>query len=55
MERLNIDRMGLKNNTGAQDKCRKPQGNIPHESRNSVEKCHSKVMEARSRRGPRTS
>lgn len=24
MERLNIDRMGLKNGTGAQDKCRMP-------------------------------
>lgn len=48
MERLNIDRMGLKNSIGAQDKVRKPQKSIPHESGKSTEQHHSKAMEARS-------
>ena len=54
MERLNIDRMRLKNGTGAQDKCSMPQKNITHESGKSTEKHHSKAMEARNRREPRT-
>lgn len=54
MERLNIDRMGLKISIGAQDKCGKPQKNITHVSGKSTEKHHSKAMEARNRGEPRT-
>lgn len=48
------NRIGLKD-TGAQDKSRMPQLNIALKSGNSAKKYHSGVMEARSRRGQKTS